>query len=525
MSLHIALVWGCFLGAVTAWTVYQLRRKNLSQDLHAHHLALEQRRDTYLKNLGGNRANHMTKQRSNLDTEVRDNHHRHQCRLELNQTRRALHTSTIGLRTDSLTQLNQEHEAVSRKINHRQNKIENLNKKLLQKLATLCTTDLLQFKKELGTRLVQEHALYWQRESRTMASYVQQSLPRQSRRILAIAQNRHNTQGHLERLFHTIPITSSSVFEALSDHSSTAYQAYIDCLDCPLIAVQGAKPGLKLQGDDPVLREIARRSLRQMANGHCIQSEAIQTIIKRVRNEVGREIHNAAKKALFELGLSKPQGPVFELIGRLKFRLSYSQNQWKHAIEVGHLAGLLAAELGLDVGLARRGGLLHDIGKALSHERDGGHAVLGAQVARQCGEEEIVAHCIGAHHGDEEPVDPLAYVVAAADALSGARPGARREATTAYLQRIEAIHTALSNFTGIDDIAIMNGGRDVNVRVQDDIRDFSQDEIHMQSSPYRDSDLYPLAQDIARALEEKVIFPGQIKVTVVRESRSIMNAT
>jgi len=208
-------------------------------------------------------------------------------------------------------------------------------------------------------------------------------------------------------------------------------------------------------------------------------------------------------------------------VGRLKFRLSYSQNQLKHAIEVGYLAGMIAQELGLNVLQARRGGLLHDIGKAMTHDHEGSHAVLGAEVARRCGEEEIIANAIGSHHNDEPMETPIAHIVTAADAISGARPGARRETVTLYLDRINSIQKIASRSKAVERVDVMHAGREVRVVIAGQDRGDIEDTDQRSTIDFDDEQLHPLAEEIARELEEEVIFPGQIRVTVIRESRSV----
>jgi ribonuclease Y len=340
-----------------------------------------------------------------------------------------------------------------------------------------------------------------------------------ARRVMAVAVDRYHGVGHLERIQNTIFIPDRRTLLALGDPTGPAHTIFVERIGCELWCDEAAG-ALTVRGDDPLGREVARRVLRQLANRSISEPDRVQEITEVVLDEVQREVHNAARKAIRALGLGPMDPAISELVGRLKFRLSYSQNQWKHAIEVGYLAGILAEELGLDVRLARRGGLLHDIGKALTHEREGSHAVLGAEVARRCGEHEIVANAIGSHHFDEPPATPLAYVVTAADAMSGARPGARRESAQSSVDRIRAIHEIAGRAHAmIERVDIMSAGREVRVIVGADER--GDTEARAPAQVLRDADLYPLAQRIARELEEEITFAGQIRVTVIRESRSV----
>ncbi|HZU81401.1 MAG TPA: HDIG domain-containing protein, partial [Polyangiaceae bacterium] len=198
---------------------------------------------------------------------------------------------------------------------------------------------------------------------------------------------------------------------------------------------------------------------------------------------------------------------IVKLVGKLNYRTSYTQNQWKHAVEASFLCGMMADELGLDVKLARRAALMHDIGKALTHEIDGSHAVIGADLARKLGESELVANAIGAHHTDEPFNTVYAYLVAAADAMSGARPGARRQQDDNYVERLEDLQRIAGGFAGVDRVYAVHGGREVRV--------------HVQENRISDARAVELSSEIAHRISDEMTFPGQIKVTVIREVRAV----
>ena len=360
------------------------------------------------------------------------------------------------------------------------------------------------------------------RRLRRAEEQIEQNAVPQSRRVMTVAVDRYQGVGHLERIHNTIAIPDRATLLALGDPGGPAYAVFQERIGCELWCDEEGG-SLTVRGDDPLAREVARRVLRQLANRAIGDPDRVREIADTVLDEVHREVHNAARKAARALGLGPMDPAIAELVGRLKFRLSYSQNQWKHAIEVGHLAGMMAEELGLDVGLARRGGLLHDIGKAMTHEREGAHAVLGAEVARRCGEHETVANAIGSHHNDEPPATAIAHVVTAADAMSGARPGARREHAAAYLGRIQDIQRIAAGFPAVERVDIMHAGREVRVVVAGDERGDVDDRAATRHGRQllRDHDLHPLAQDISRAIEEEITFAGQIRVTVIRETRSV----
>ncbi len=390
-------------------------------------------------------------------------------------------------------------------------------KVLLEKRSGLQPNDTL-------SALISRKTAQAQLESQKWLADRNESIRRQaageSRRIITSAIQRYTAPGHLDRIQNKIPMPNAATFSAWADPEGLAQEAFLDEIDC-LLEAQEANLSLHIKGDNPLGREIARRTLRQIANRSIKQPDQIRHFARHNKEEVDREVQNAGKRALKTLRLERVHPEILQLVGRLKFRLSYSQNQLKHAIEVGYLAGIMAAELGLDVSQARRGGLLHDIGKAMTHEHEGSHAVLGAAIARQCGEEEVVANAIGAHHNDEPMKSPIARIVCAADAISGARPGARRETTTLYLERIKNIQRIANRSQDVERVDIMHAGREVRVTVAAN----HQGEVEIDTPPTRphldDSALHPLAQKIAQELEEELDFPGQIRVTVIQESHCV----
>ncbi len=262
-----------------------------------------------------------------------------------------------------------------------------------------------------------------------------------------------------------------------------------------------------LSGFDPVRREVARLSLEKLINDGRIHPARIEETVEKVRKEMEQEIKKAGEDAMYTVNLYGGLHPeLVKLLGRLKYRTSYGQNVYKHSIEVSQLAGLMAQELGLDVNLAKRAGLLHDIGKAVDQEQEGTHIQLGADLAKKYRESNNVINAIAAHHGDVEPKTIEAVLVAAADAISGARPGARRETGTNYVKRLERLESIASGFKGVDKSYAIQAGREVRVIVKPEQIDDAQTMF--------------LAKDIAKKIESELEYPGQIKVNVIREFRA-----
>jgi len=276
------------------------------------------------------------------------------------------------------------------------------------------------------------------------------------------------------------------------------------------IIVDDTPEAIIISAFDPFRREVARVAMERLILDGRIHPARIEEVVAKVEKELNEEIIRVGEQTLIDMGIQGVHRDLVILIGRMKYRSSYGQNVLNHSIEVGHLAGIMAAELGLDAMMARRAGLLHDVGKTVDRSIEGPHAILGYEIAKRCKEHPIICNAIGAHH-DEIPMEhPIAVLVQAADAISGARPGARRESVEAYSKRLEKLEEIAKSFEGVAKTYAIQAGREVRVIVEHEkIDDILQDQ---------------LAEDIAQKIQEEMEYPGQIKINVIRERRSISYA-
>lgn len=326
--------------------------------------------------------------------------------------------------------------------------------------------------------------------------------------IVATAIQRFASEFVHERTVAVIPLPSDDLKGRLIGREGRNVRALEAATGIDLI-IDDTAESITISCFNPVRREVARIAISALVADGRIHPTRIEEVVRKAEAEVDKTCKEAGEQAVFDLGLNRVHPELVRHLGRLKFRQSYAQNVLMHSIEVGYLAGLIAGELDINVKLARRAGLLHDIGKAVDHEQEGPHGEVGAQLARKHGESPKVCHAIAAHHGDDAAVKPTAlldHVVAAANALSAARPGARREQLASYIKRLDDLEAICRRFEGVDRAYALQSGREVRVMVMNDRID--------------DGQAIVMSKEIARAIETEASYPGQVRVVVVRETRA-----
>ncbi|CAN5611007.1 ribonuclease Y [soil metagenome] len=344
------------------------------------------------------------------------------------------------------------------------------------------------------------------RRARELELEMRTEADHRSRMILATTLQRISSDYVSETTVSVVPLPSDDMKGRIIGREGRNIRALEQATGIDLI-VDDTPEAVTLSGFDPVRREVARRVLTKLIQDGRIHPARIEEIVNKTRIEVEQIMREEGERVAYEANVQGLHPDLIKLLGRLKFRTSYGQNVLGHSLEVSMICAALAAELGADVNVAKTAGLLHDIGKAVDHEVDGPHALIGADIARRLGRSARIVHAIAAHHGEEEAQTVEAFIVATADSISGARPGARREMVEAYIKRLEALESVACSFDGVEKAYAIQAGREVRIMVQPDQID--------------DMAASRLALDVTKRIEDNLDYPGQIKITVIRETRAI----
>ncbi|HEY8767574.1 MAG TPA: ribonuclease Y [Dehalococcoidia bacterium] len=341
---------------------------------------------------------------------------------------------------------------------------------------------------------------------REIEQEVKEEADERSRKIIATTMQRLTSDVVSEMTISVVPIPSEDMKGRIIGREGRNIRALEHATGVDVV-IDETPDAVTLSGFDPIRREVARIALTKLLTDGRIHPARIEEMVEKARKEVDVSIKEAGEEAIVEASCPGLHPEIVRTLGRLKFRYSYGQNQLRHAVETANLAAMISHELGANIEVARRGGLLHDLGKAISHEVEGTHAQLGADLARRNGVHPAVVHCIEAHHEEVEPSTVEAIIVIVADAISGARPGARRESLDTYIKRLEALEAVANEFPGVEKTFAIQAGREIRIIVKPEEVD--------------DLGASRMAKEISKRIQESLDYPGQVKVTVIRERRSI----
>ena len=393
-----------------------------------------------------------------------------------------------------------------REIEAAKAQIEEIRAKQLQRLELVSGISSDEAKQELLRAIEEEIREEASRRVREWESRIKGEIDDKAREILATTIQRCATDVVSETTVSVVPLPSDDMKGRLIGREGRNIRALEQATGVDLI-IDDTPEAVTISSFDPIRREITRVALNNLILDGRIHPARIEEVVEKAKNEVETTVRNEGEHAMREVGVVGLHPELIKLIGRLKFRSSYGQNVLTHSLEVAHFAGMLAAEIGADVALAKKAGLLHDIGKAVGHEVEGTHASIGADLVKQWDKSSEVVQAVAEHHGEATTTSALGFIVATADAISGSRLGARRESLDQYLKRIEALESVANSFPGVEKAFAIQAGREVRILVKPEQVD--------------DLGAMRLARDIVKKIEDTMAYPGQIKVTVMRETRAV----
>ena len=442
------------------------------------------------------------KLRAELDREIRDR------RNEIQRIERRL-LQREELLDKKVENLEQRDEAISKKqrdIQKSHEEVQELYKRQveeLERLSGLSSEDAKQLLLNDIEKQIRHDAAMMIKEIETKAK---EEAERRAKEIISGAIQKCSADHVAETTVSVVPLPNDEMKGRIIGREGRNIRTLETLTGIDLI-IDDTPEAVILSGFDPIRREVARVALEKLIVDGRIHPARIEEMVEKSKKEVDNYIREQGEQATFDTGVHGLHPEIIRLLGRLKFRTSYGQNVLKHSIEVAHLAAAMAAELGVDVKLAKRAGLLHDLGKAVDHEVEGPHVQIGADLVKKYKESSEVVHAVAAHHGDIEATTVEAVLVQAADAISAARPGARRETLESYIKRLEKIEEIANSFNGVEKSFAIQAGREVRIMVKPE--DVS------------DSEIVYIARDIVKRIEDELEYPGQIKVNVIRETRAI----
>ncbi len=412
----------------------------------------------------------------------------------------------IEFKEQTLAKHEKEIENTYKRAKEKEKEAENLLRKQNEKLEQLAGLSAAEAREIILKKVEDETRIECARIIRQIEEETTVQADKKAKEIIATAIGRYAADYVAERTVSVVNLPNEEMKGRIIGREGRNIRAIEAATGVDLI-IDDTPEAVILSGYNPIRREVARISLERLINDGRIHPARIEEVVKKVAREVEEAIVEAGEQASFDVGVHGIHPELIKLLGKLKYRTSYAQNVYLHSIEVAFLCGIMAAELGLNQKKAKRAGLLHDIGKAIDHEVEGAHAIIGADIARRFGESALIVNAIAAHHGDEEPTSTIAALVQAADTLSAARPGARREMLENYVKRLEDLERIADSFKGVSKSFAIQAGREIRIIVE--------------NANISDDGLTLLARDIKKKIEKELSYPGQIKIVVIKETRAV----
>ncbi len=438
---------------------------------------------------------------------------RRRTELEKLERRVSERSDSLDRKFDRLNERDQAQEKRAEELREREDlleariqEVEQAERKAKERMEELAGLSAEEARSQLVEEMEEEARAEAAQRIKEIREEAQQEANREAKEVIALAIQRMAAEESAQTTVSVVQLPSDDMKGRIIGREGRNIRAFEQATGIDVI-IDDTPEAVVLSGFDPIRREVARIAMEKLIEDGRIHPGRIEEMVEKSQGEVEEGMQEAARQALYDLELHDVPAEVARVLGRLKFRTSYGQNQLQHSREVARLAGMMAQEMGLDVQLARRAGLLHDVGKGMTHEHEGTHVELGYELCKRHGEPDVVLNSIRAHHDEEPHRYPESFLVTAADAISGARPGARREMFETYVKRLERLESIATEFDGVERCFAVQAGREVRVMVEPDTVD--------------DQEMARLSEKVARRFEEELQYPGQIKVVVIRETRAV----
>ena len=501
-SSQLILIGTALVAAALGFVIKHLQVESAKRRLkeHADRIILEAKEEAKRIELGAKNEALESRQRAEADADrkrkdlSREDDRLRQRRIELDQ------------RTEKLEQRDKSLDQRQSALDTKTNEMEGQRQEIVKRLETVSSMKKEEARKVLMDEVERESRADMARIIRQIENEAKEEGDKKARNLISLAIQRVASEHVAESTTSVVALPTDEMKGRIIGRNGRNIRSFEQAAGVDVV-VDDTPEAVTISSFDPVRREVARRALTKLVSDGRIHPASIEKTLKKEQEEVEKAIVEAGEQAVYDAGVPSLNKEVVKMLGRLNFRTSYGQNQLHHALETSRIASVLAAELGANIEIAKAGGLLHDLGKAMDHNVEGTHAAIGAEFARRYGVNPVVINAIAAHHHEVEQESVEAVIVESADAISGARPGARRESLEQYIKRIKALEDIANSYKGVEQSYALQAGREVRIFVKPEAVD--------------DLEAARMARDIAKQIEETMQYPGQIKVTVLRETRAV----